>query len=74
MLHEKLFISTAVFRINPIKEQPMKNIAYFGIDYHLNTLTIAVMIEGSKDIEKTIRIKNDDKMIKKFIPVKIPSG
>lgn len=45
----------------------MKNIAYFGIDYHLNTLTIAVMIEGNKDIDKTIRIKNDDKIIKKFI-------
>ena len=27
-----------------------KKIAYVGIDYHLNSLSIAVMVEGKKDL------------------------
>ena len=34
----------------------MKKIAYVGIDYHLNSLTVAVLIEGAHKIEDTIRI------------------
>lgn len=45
----------------------MKKIAYVGIDYHLNSLTIAVLIEGSTKIKETIRIKNDDKIIHNYM-------
>ena len=45
----------------------MKKIAYVGIDYHLNSLTIAVLIDGSHKIKDTIRIKNDDKIIRKYL-------
>lgn len=34
----------------------MKNIAYVGIDYHLKTLTIAVMIEGQNQFHDIIKI------------------
>ena len=34
----------------------MKKIAYVGVDYHLNHVTIAVMIEGQKDFHDTIRM------------------
>ena len=44
----------------------MKEIAYFGVDYHSTVLAIAVMIEESKDIHDTIRIKNDPKAIRKY--------
>ena len=45
----------------------MKKIAYVGIDYHQNTLTIAVRIEGKKTIDETIRIRNEDKIIRKYM-------
>jgi transposase len=45
----------------------MKKIAYVGIDYHLNSLSIAVMVEGKKKLHETIRLKNDDKMIRKYL-------
>ena len=45
----------------------MKKIAYFGIDYHNAVLAIAVIIEGSKDIHETIRLKNEDKIIRKYL-------
>ena len=45
----------------------MKKIAYVGIDYHMNSLTIAVMIEGEKEIHQTIRLANKDKLILKFL-------
>ena len=45
----------------------MKKIAYVGLDYHLNQITIAVMIEGQKDFHDTIRMKNEDKIIKKYM-------
>jgi transposase len=44
----------------------MKKIAYFGVDYHSSVLAIAVMIEGSKEIHDTIRIKNDPRAIHKY--------
>ncbi len=31
-----------------------KKIAYVGIDYHINLLSIAVVIEGEKDLYQTI--------------------
>jgi hypothetical protein len=33
----------------------MKKIAYIGIDYHLNHVTLAVMIEGKRKFHDTIR-------------------
>jgi transposase len=45
----------------------MKKIAYVGIDYHLNSLSIAVVLENSKKVHETIRLKNDDKMIAKYM-------
>jgi hypothetical protein len=35
----------------------MKKIAYIGVDYHLNNVTIAVMIEGQRKFRDTIRMK-----------------
>jgi transposase len=45
----------------------MKKIAYVGIDYHKNLLTIAVIVEGQKEFYETIRIKNDDKLIVRYM-------
>lgn len=45
----------------------MKKIAYIGIDYHQNSLTIAVRIQDKKEIHETIRIRNEDKIIRKYM-------
>ncbi|MBW1910733.1 MAG: hypothetical protein JRJ11_14540 [Deltaproteobacteria bacterium] len=45
----------------------MKKIAYVGIDYHLNSLSIAVVLEDSRKVHETIRLKNDDKIIAKYM-------
>ena len=45
----------------------MKKIAYVGIDYHKNSLTIAVLIHGNKKIYETVRLKNEDKLIRKYM-------
>jgi hypothetical protein len=45
----------------------MSKIAYVGIDYHLNSLSIAVRVEGEKTSYETVRLKNDDKMIRKYM-------
>ena len=45
----------------------MKKIAYVGVDYHINVLAIAVVIEEMKDIYETIRLKNQDKLISKYL-------
>ena len=45
----------------------MKKIAYVGIDYHQNTLTIAVCVEGKKKIHETVRLRNQDKIIRKYM-------
>jgi transposase len=53
---------------NPKKEeQPMKKIAYVGVDYHSKSLSIAVIIEGEKKIHGMIRLKNEDKVIRKYM-------
>ena len=44
-----------------------KKIAYVGIDYHQNSLTIAVHVQGAKTIHETVRIRNDDKVIRKYM-------
>jgi len=45
----------------------MKKIAYVGIDYHLNSLSIAVMVEGKRKPHQTVHFKNDDKMLRKYM-------
>jgi transposase len=45
----------------------MKKIAYVGIDYHQNSLTIAVRIQNEQEIHESIRIKNSDKIILKYM-------
>ena len=45
----------------------MKKIAHLGIDYHLNFLEIGMMIEGHKAPDEMIRLKNDDKVIRKYM-------
>lgn len=45
----------------------MKKIAHLGIDYHIETITIAVKIEGEQDFYDTKRMKNTNKNIKKYI-------
>lgn len=49
------------------EEQPMNKIAYVGVDYHLNSLSIAVVIEGQRELHNTIRLKNDDKVILRYM-------
>jgi transposase len=45
----------------------MRKIAYVGIDYHVNHLSIAVMLKGRKKFRDVIRLENDDKTIKKYM-------
>jgi len=45
----------------------MKTIAYVGIDYHINVLAIAIVVNGQKGLYETIRISNDDKTIKRYM-------
>ena len=44
----------------------MEKIAYVGIDYHQNSVSPAVVLEGEKDVHETMRLANEDKRIKKF--------
>jgi transposase len=45
----------------------MKKIAYVGIDYHLNSLSIAVMLDGEKDFHQSVRLANNDKLVFKYM-------
>jgi transposase len=45
----------------------MEKIAYVGIDYHQNSLTIAVCVEGKNKIHETVRIRNEDKLIRMYL-------
>jgi transposase len=45
----------------------MKKIAYVGIDYHLKSLTIAVLIEGETEFYNVLKIPNTDKVILKHM-------
>ena len=45
----------------------MKKIAYVGIDYHVNSLSIAVLPEGEKKFCDFARLRNNDKMISKYM-------
>jgi transposase len=45
----------------------MTKIAYLGIDYHLNSLSIATMIEGEKEPSEMVHLKNDERVIRKYM-------
>ena len=45
----------------------MKKIAYVGIDYHLNSLSLAVVVKGKNEPVDMVRLKNDDKLIRKYM-------
>ena len=45
----------------------MKKIAYVGIDYHINLLSIVVVIEGEKELYETIRLSNNDMVIIRYM-------
>ena len=45
----------------------MKRIAHVGVDYHVKSLTIAVYLSDTKDFYETVRLPNDDKVIKKYM-------
>ena len=38
----------------------MKKIAHVGVDYHLDSLSIAVLVEGEKDFYETFHLRNTD--------------
>ena len=44
----------------------MKKIAYIGIDYHMDSLSVAVIIDGEKKLYDSITMKNNNKFILKF--------
>ncbi len=44
-----------------------KKIAYVGIDYHSETLSLAVMVDGEKDFLSSLTMKNNDKNILKYL-------
>ena len=45
----------------------MRRIAYVGVDYHINTVSMAVLVEGEKDFRNNFLLKNDDKMVHKYL-------
>jgi len=45
----------------------MKRIAYIGIDYHMETVSAAVIIENEKDFFDTICMSNNDEIILKYL-------
>ena len=44
-----------------------KKIAYLGVDYHINSITIAVLLKGETEFHDTVHLKNKDKMISKYL-------
>lgn len=45
----------------------MEKIAYVGIDYHLKSLSIAVLIKGEIEFHDLVRINNQDRFIIKYM-------
>ena len=45
----------------------MKKIAYVGIDYHVKSVSIAVIVEGEKQFCDLVRLPNMDKTISKYM-------
>jgi transposase len=45
----------------------MKKVAFLGVDYHIKTITIAVYLAKEKKFYETIRLNNDDRIVKKYM-------
>lgn len=45
---------------------PEKKVAYFGVDLHKKTATVAVMIEGEIDFKEVVKLPNERKTLKKY--------
>ena len=45
----------------------MEPIAYVGIDYHINVLAIAVVVKERKGFYETVRLSNNDNIIKRYM-------
>ena len=45
----------------------MNKVAYVGVDYHINGLSVAVLADKEKDFLDCAHLKNDDKMIRKYL-------
>jgi len=45
----------------------MKKIAYVGVDYHQNTLTIAVYVQSTKKFYETVHLRNEDTLIRMYM-------
>lgn len=45
----------------------MKKIAYVGIDYHENSLSLAVRLHGATKIHETVRLRNEAKVIRTYL-------
>jgi transposase len=51
----------------PKEDQPMKKIAYIGVDYHLDSVSLAVLVAGEKEFYETLHLRNSDKVIAKYL-------
>jgi hypothetical protein len=45
----------------------MTKIPYIGTDYHLSSFSIAVMVDGEEEPCQMIHLKNDDRIIRKYM-------
>ncbi len=45
----------------------MKKIAYIGVDYHINTVSFATMLQGENDFLENATLRNEDKVIRKYL-------
>ena len=45
----------------------MKKIAFVGVDYHIGSLSIAAMTAGEKQPFEMIRLRNEDKVVRKYM-------
>jgi transposase len=44
-----------------------KKIAHLGVDYHPDSVTIAVLVQGEKDFYDTVHMANNDKAISRYL-------
>jgi len=44
----------------------MKKIPSISMDYHLNTVSVAVMVDGQNDLLGSIRINDNDMMVREY--------
>ncbi len=57
------FVVTQSAREDP----PIKEVAYVGINSHLNAVSVPIVAEGQKDFLDSIHLRNDAEMIRKYL-------